>query len=395
MNGKNFNPGVCARGIVTPFIQAGDDVVSIVYQCVMEQSGGTFGHRPIVCLTEAALAMAQDNLVPLEAISKDIEEKYKDAKTLVIVDPIQSRNRILDAIKAIASTPSLEKVIIVFTYPSDEVGNRFITNLQLIDSGLDMMNDILTEEEFIGYFGEPSHEFTGQNYIERFKEACCGKGEIIFCNNFAKLYEYTGEDNYLVCSIHRKDETRILLERSGAKHIYDLGQIMSEPVEGYSGYNAKYGLYGSNLMAGNRLKLMPNKAEQFVYDLQKKFMDEAGVHIEAAVFGDGAFKDPVGGIWELADPEVTLAVTEGLEGQPEEVKLKYILSANEGKSKEEIQAIIDEELKKRKESKDISTASSLGTTPRRKKDLIGSLSDLVIGSGNRRTPVVLIENYLD
>ena len=149
MNGKNFNPGVCARGIVTPFIQAGDDVVSIVYQCVMEQSGGTFGHRPIVCLTEAALAMAQDNLVPLEAISKDIEAKFKGAKTLVIVDPIQSRNRILDAIKAIASTPSLEKVIIVFTYPSDEVGNRFITNLQLIDSGLDMMNDILTEEEFI------------------------------------------------------------------------------------------------------------------------------------------------------------------------------------------------------------------------------------------------------
>ena len=395
MQGENYRPGVVVKGVRTPLIQKGDDLQEIVINSVMETISvrGWLKDGDIIAVTEAVVAISQGNFVTQQNISDDIASKFEGKKELVIVDPIQSRNRFLSILKAIAATSTIEKLYIVMTYPTDEVGNRLVSDMKLMESGINPYKDVLTVEEFYSKLGEPEHPFTGLNYIQTYLDACQGKGEVLLCNDFSQLPSVTNCEDYLVCSIHRREETKMMLKRNGARCVMDLSQIMNKSVNG-SGYNSEYGLYGSNLMSGNRLKLMPRYSKAFVNGIQNKIKRRFGVNVEVMVYGDGAFKDPVGGIWELADPQACLAATSGLKGTPTEVKLKYIASANEGKSAEEIEAIIAEEKAKRKREGELNAEASLGTTPRRITDLLASLADLTTGSGDRQTPVVLIRNYL-
>ena len=385
--------GVISRGIKTPVIKAGDDLASIVISSVANTICGDFKDGDIIGVTEAVVAISQANFVTHKNISDDIAQKFAGAKELVIVDPIQSRNRFMDVLKAVAATPTLEKVYVVMTYPTDEVGNRFVSEMTVMESGVNPYKDLLTVEEFYSKLGVPKHPFTGKNYIEEYQKACEGKAEVILCNDFSQLIAATKCEDFLICSIHRREETRKILEKSGAKRVFDLSQIMNESIDS-SGYNEEFGLYGSNLMAAGRLKLMPRDCQEFVDGIQQDILKRYGKRVEVFVFGDGAFKDPVGGIWELADPTTTLAATSGLAGTPKEVKLKYIASANEDKSAEEIAAIVAKESANRKATNDMTGEASLGTTPRQITDLVASLADLTTGSGDRQTPVVLIQNYL-
>jgi len=385
--------GVISQGIRTPVIQPGYDLKEIVVSSVMHAIREWFDNGDIIAVTEAVVAISQGNFVTHQNISDDIASKFAGAKELVIVDPIQSRNRFMDVLKAIAATPTLEKVYIAMTYPTDEVGNRLVSDMVMMESGINPYQDVLTVVDFYSKLGVPKHPFTGLNYIEEYIKACQGKAQVIMCNNFSRLPAVTKCEDYLVCSIHRRKETRKALEKGGAKRVLDLSQIMDKPING-SGYNEEFGLYGSNLMAGDRLKLMPRDCQQFVEAVQADIKQRYGRTVEVMVYGDGAFKDPVGGIWELADPQTTLGATSGLKGTPKEVKLKYIASAHEGKTPEEIEAIVAEESAKRKGTEDITGEASLGTTPRRITDLLASLADLTTGSGDRQTPVVYIKNYL-
>lgn len=389
----NIRMGVISRGIKTPVIKAGDNLQEIVISSVANSIGGSFKDGDIIGVTEAVVAISQANFASHKNVSDDIARKFAGAKELVIVDPIQSRNRFMDVLKAVAATPTLEKVYVVMTYPTDEVGNRFVSELTVMESGVNPYKDLLTVEEFYTKLGVPKHPFTGKNYIEEYQKACEGKIEVILCNDFSQLIEATKCEDFLICSIHRREETRKILEKSGAKRILDLSQIMDESIDG-SGYNKEFGLYGTNLMSGGRLKLMPRDCQTFVEEIQQKILKRYGKKVEVFVYGDGAFKDPVGGIWELADPTTTLAATSGLAGTPKEVKLKYIASANEDKSAEEIAEIVAKESANRKATNDMTGEASLGTTPRQITDLVASLADLTTGSGDRQTPVVLIQNYL-
>lgn len=386
------NRGVISQGIKTPVIQAGDNLKEIVIKSVEQSNNGQFEDGDIIGITEAVVAISQSNFATHQNIIDDIEKKFEGANELVIVDPIQSRNRFMDILKAITHT-TFNKIYIVMSYPTDEVGNRFISDMAIMESNVNPYTDVLTVEEFYSKLGVPSHPFTGKNYIQEYLDACQGKAEVILCNDFSKLPSVTNCENFLVCSIHRRKETRLALERSGAKRIYDLSEIMNESING-SGFNKEFGLYGSNLMSGNRLKLMPRDCQQFVEEIQSKIQQKYGKKIEVFVYGDGAFKDPVGGIWELADPTTTLGATFGLKGTPKEVKLKFIASANEGKTSEEIAEIVARESAKRKNTEDVTGQNSLGTTPRQITDLLASLADLTTGSGDRQTPVVYIKNYL-
>ena len=403
MSNKTVREGVISRGIRTPLIMPGDNLQDIVISSIERVNKGEFDDGDIICVTEAVVAISQSNFVKHEDISKDIERKYEGAKTLVVVDPIQSRNRFIDVLKAIVATKTLEKIYVVMTYPTDEVGNRFVSELAIMESGVNPYKDMLSVQEFYSKLGVPKHEFTGKNYIEEYinvgkvidkntgevKE----KIEIILGNDFSQIKEITGCDDFLICSIHRRAQTRKILEKAGANRIFDMSEIMTESING-SGYNKDFGVYGSNLMSGGRLKLMPRNCQKFVEEIQNKIKDKYNKSVEVMVYGDGAFKDPVGGIWELADPQTTLGATSGLRGTPKEVKLKFIASANEGKTAEEIEKIVKEESEKRKNTNDLETENSLGTTPRQITDLVASLADLTTGSGDRQTPVVYIKNYL-
>ena len=385
--------GVISQGIKTPIIKAGDDLKEIVIKSVVNSNDGNFEDGDIIGVTEAVVAISQGNFVTHHNICDDVTKKFLNAEEIVIVDPIQSRNRFMDVLKAISQAPKIKKIYIVMSYPTDEVGNRLVSDMAIMQSNINPYSDILTVEEFYNKLGEPKHPFTGKNYIEEYLNACQGKAEVVLCNDFSKLKSVTKCDNFLICSIHRRKETRLAIERSGAKNIFDLSEIMDESING-SGYNKEFGLYGSNLMSGGRLKLMPRNCQEFVEEIQKEIQQKYGKKVEAFVYGDGAFKDPVGGIWELADPTTTLGATSGLKGTPKEVKLKFIASANEGKTSEEIAKIVEEESAKRKNTDDLTGEESLGTTPRRITDLLASLSDLTTGSGDRQTPVVYIKNYL-
>ena len=393
INGKNYRPGVISQGIRTPVIVQGDDLQEIVISSVAKENGGWFDDGDCIAITEAVVAISQGNFVTDEQIGCDIMSKFADAKSLVIIDPIQSRNRFMEILKAIAQKTDLEKIYIVMTYPTDEVGNPLVSNTALMESSVNPYKDVLTVEEFYSKLGEPKHPFTGKNYIQEYLNACQGKGEIILANDFSRIPAEINCEDFLICSIHRRKETRMYLEKGGAKRILDLSEIMNSSVNG-SGYNEQFGLYGTNLMPGGRLKLMPRDCQTFVQEIQEKIQQRYGAKVEVFVYGDGAFKDPVGGIWELADPQTTLGATSGLMGTPKEVKLKYIASAHEGKTPEEIEAIVAEERAKRKSSEDVTGEASLGTTPRRITDLLASLADLTTGSGDRQTPVVYIKNYL-
>ncbi len=388
--------GRSAFGIKTPIIQTGDNLIDIVIRSVVAFNEGKFRNGDIIAVTEAVVAIAQGNYASNNDIQKDVERKFAGSKVLAIVDPIQSRNRFVGILEAIANTPCLEKIVIAMTYPSDEVGNGLISNLQLIESGVNASADLLNFEEFEKHFGKPCHVFTKQNYPQMYIDVCKAAGkevEVVFVNDFSKLREHCGCNDYLVCSIHRSEETKAIIKRAGGNpRILTLADIMNESIEG-SGYNAQYGLYGTNKRDGGSLKLMPKDCQEFVEEIQRRILESYGVKIEVMVYGDGAFKDPVGHIWELADPTTTLAATDGLFGTPKEVKLKYIASSHEDKTPEEVAEIVAQMAAERRASNDLASNASLGTTPRQITDLVASLCDLVSGSGDKCTPVVYITGY--
>ena len=391
MHGQS-KPGVISRGIKTPIIMPGDDVVKIVVDSVIETVGiEGIQDKDAIGSTEAIVAIGQNNIVTQAEVVKDLESKFAGASTIAVVDPIQSRNRFMAILKAVAAMPSIHTVYVVMTYPTDEVGNRLVSEEVMMESGVNPYRDLLSQEAFYEKLGKPSHPFTGQDYMELYKGICGDKGKIVMCNDFAQIPALCSD--ILVCSIHRRAMVKKILLKNGAMRVLDLSEIMNAPVDG-SGYNPDFGLYGSNLQDNDDLKLMPRDCDKFVKEVQAEMFRRTGKNVEAYVFGDGAFKDPVGGIWELADPTTTPGFTEGLKGTPEEVKLKFIASQHKGKTKEEIEQIVAEEKAARKAAKNISENASLGTTPRQITDLISSLSDLTTGSGDRQTPVVLVQNYL-
>lgn len=393
MNG-NFHPReVIARGIRSPIIRPGDDLKAIFMESLARATGGDIQDGDIFALTESAVAYGQNNAVSRMDVARDIEWKFEGAKVLALVDPIQSRNRFYSILTAIAMAPSLEKLYVVMTYPTDEVGNRLVSDLAIMKSGVNPYTDCLTAEEFYEKLGIPCHMFTEQNYIDMYQKADLEKIEVVMCNDFSQLPKVLACDNFLVCSIHRREQTKSILREAGAKRVLDLSGIMDKPRNG-SGYHKEYGLYGSNKMDEGRLKLMPRDCEELVYDIQKAVLDTYGKNVEVMVYGDGCFKDPNGGIWELADPSPCLAATSGLSGTPKEVKLKYLVSANKDKSPEEIEAIVAEESAKRRATDKLEGEASLGTTPRQITALLASLCDLMSGSGDRQTPFIHIRNYL-
>ena len=385
--------GVTSRGIRTPVIKPGDDLQNIVISCVEQAIGAeNICDGDIIGITESVVAISQNNFVTAEDIGADITKKFEGATEIAIVDPIQSRNRFINVLKAIEAIPQFQKIYIVMTYPTDEVGNRLVSEEAIMQSDVNPYKDLLNCEEFYEKLGVPKHPFTGINYLEEYKKACKGKAEIILCNDFSKIPEIC--ENILVCSIHRRNITNSILKNNGAKRILDLSGIMNESING-SGYNEEFGLYGTNLMAEGKLKLMPRNCNEFVQGIKETIKEKYQKNIEVFVYGDGAFKDPVGGIWELADPQTTIGATSGLAGTPKEVKLKYLASANSDKTPEEIEAIVAKEKAARKASEDITGEAALGTTPRQITDLVASLADLTTGSGDRQTPVVYISGYIN
>ena len=327
--------GVISQGIKTPIIKKGDNLIDIVIAAI-EKNGRKLKDKDIIAITEAVVAIAQGNFVTEEDISTDIKNKYKNTKSIAIVDPIQSRNRFLQILKSIVSVEELKEIYIFLRFPTDEVGNRLVTDEILMSKKINPYSDVLTAEEFCEKVGDPKHAFTGINYIKEYEKACNGKAKVIMCNDFSKVPNYCKD--VLVCNIHNKEMIKNIIKNNGGETVLDMSEIMNEPING-SGYNEKYGLYGSNLMAGNRLKLMPRDCQELVEELQRKVKELYNVYIEAMVFGDGAFKDPVGGIWELADPTTTIGATNGLLGTPKEVKLKFISSQHDSEqlSSEELE----------------------------------------------------------
>ncbi len=383
--------GVTSRGIITPIFKQGDDLVSLIADSVIkaaEKENFSIQDRDIIGVTEAVLARTQGNYATCEQIAADIRSKF-GGKDLGIVFPILSRNRFLLLLKAIAM--SCEKLYVQLSYPADEVGNSLITLDDLDETQVDPYTDSFTEVEFRKLFKNTAHIFTGVDYIEVYKNI--GKHvEIIFSNNPAYILNYT--KNVLNCDIHSRKRTQKILRKAGAEKVYRLDEILTSSVQG-SGYNEEYGLLGSNNATGDSVKLFPRDAQIFVEQLQKRMSDLTGKHMEVMVYGDGCFKDPVGGIWEFADPVVSPGFTSGLLGTPHELKMKYFAD-NEfaSLSGEDLISAMKERIKA-KENDNTESMSSLGTTPRRITDLLGSLCDLTSGSGDRGTPVVLIQGYFN
>lgn len=376
-------------GIKTPIIRTGDDLVRIVIDSCLK-AVGEFHEGAIIGVTEAVVAIAEGNYATPEDIRADIARKYPDADELTLLFPIQSRNRFLNIPRAIAEMEQIKHIQIVLSYPCDEVGNRLVSDEVIRNVGINHYRETFIAERFYKIFGKPCHPFTEKNYIEEFEKACNGKANI-FLSNDPNAVSFIS-NNFLVCTIREQERKFHKKMVAGpGKTVWGLDDILSEPVNG-SGYSP-YGLYGSNMMDGGKLKLMPRNSKAFVEKLQKQILDEYGVHVEAMVFGDGAFKDPVGGIWELADPETTPGATSGLSGTPKEVKLKFLASKYPDLSQEELQKVIAEEKKKRLETDDVAGEASLGTTPRRKTDILASLMDLTTGSGDLQTPVVYIYGF--
>lgn len=393
MNQINLNLGQIGRvsmGIKTPIIRTGDDLTKIVIDSCLA-AVGQFHEKAVIGITEAVVAIAQGNYAKPEDIQSEIARLYPGAKELTLLFPIQSRNRFMNIPKAIAAMPQIEKIYVALSYPCDEVGNRLVSEEALLEENVKPYRDAFTSEEFYARFGKPRHPFTGKDYIEEFEKACNGKAEVILVNDL-KMADFC--KNVLVCTI-REDARNLqkkLMKQYGAERVYDLSDILSESVNG-SGHS-EYGLYGSNMMGDGVLKLMPLNAQEFVNGLQARILKDYGVHVEAFVYGDGAFKDPVGGIWELADPVSCLGATAGLGGTPKEVKAKYIASQHPNATPEELAEIIAKAKAERMKTDDVTGEASLGTTPRQITDLISSLADLVTGSGDECTPVVYVVGYL-
>ena len=387
--------GTVARGIRTPIIKSGDNLVNIVADSLIEaskQEGFEIKDRDIIATTEAIVARAQNNYATVENIATDIKNKFH-GETLGVIFPILSRNRFAICLRGIAK--GAKKIVLMLSYPSDEVGNHLISLDMIDEKGVNPYTDVLTLEKYRELFGYEKHRFTGVDYVEYYGNLireCGADVEIIFSNNPKTILRYTND--VLVCDIHTRARTKRILKENGGNIVLGLDDILKTSVDG-SGYNEEYGLLGSNKATEDKVKLFPKNCDEFVISLQNKIFKETGKHVEVMVYGDGAFKDPVGKIWELADPVVSPAYTSGLEGTPNEVKLKYLADNNfshlEG---EELKNAIQEYIKQKKENL-VGAMESQGTTPRRLTDLIGSLCDLTSGSGDKGTPVVYIQGYFD
>ena len=387
--------GTISRGIRTPIIRSGDDLVQIVTDSVVTAANEEkfeIGERDIVAVTEAIVARAQDNYASIEDIATDVRNKFK-SDTIGVVFPILSRNRFAICLRGIAE--GAKKIVLMLSYPSDEVGNHLISLDMLDEKDINPYRDVLTLERYRELFGENKHPFTGVDYVEYYSnliKECGAEVEVVFSNNPRTILEYTKD--VIVCDIHTRKRTKRILKENGGNTILGLDEIMTSSING-SGYNENYGLLGSNKATEEKVKLFPRNCEEFVSKLQNKILEETGKKVEVMIYGDGAFKDPVGKIWELADPVVSPAYTEGLNGTPNEVKLKYLADNNFAHLKgEELRNAIEEYIKN-KDSNLVGSMESQGTTPRKLTDLIGSLCDLTSGSGDKGTPVVYIQGYFN
>ena len=387
--------GTVSRGIRCPIIKKGDNISKIVADSVLEASkieGFELRDRDVVAVTESVVARAQGNYASVKDIAADITAKF-GKNTVGVIFPILSRNRFAICLKGIAM--GAEKIVLMLSYPSDEVGNHLISLDMLDEKGVDPWKDVLSEARYRELFGSVKHPFTGVDYVEYYKELIEDAGcevEIVLANDCRSILDYT--KNVLCCDIHSRERSKRLLRASGAEKVYGLDDILTASVDG-SGFNEKYGLLGSNKATEHSVKLFPRDCQTVVDGIQKIIKEKTGKNVEVMIYGDGAFKDPVGKIWELADPVVSPAYTTGLEGQPSEVKLKY-LADNEFAhlSGEALKEAISDYIKK-KDSDLVGKMVSQGTTPRRLTDLIGSLCDLTSGSGDKGTPIVLIQGYFD
>ena len=386
--------GTVVRGIRTPIIKENDDLASIVVDSLMnasESEGFKFRDRDVVAITEAVVGISEGNYATVDDVSKDVQKKFP-SKKIGIVYPILSRNRFSIILKGIAR--GMDKITMLLSFPKDEVGNSILDEDKLDASKFNLAS-VFGEKEYYENFGDFTHPFTGINMVDFYKELIESENcevEFVFSNDAKDILKYTKD--VLNCDIHTRYKTKKLLEKSGAETVYGLYEVMSESVDG-SGFNPNYGLLGSNKATEERLKLFPKTGQELVEKIQKVLKDKTGKNIEVMVYGDGAFKDPVGHIWELADPVVSPAHTKGLNGTPNELKLKYLSDNKFADLKgDELKEAIKGEIKA-KEDDLVGNMLSQGTTPRRITDLIGSLCDLTSGSGDKGTPIILIQGYFD
>ncbi len=388
--------GTVSMGVRAPIIRQGDNLAEIVTGSVLEAmkvDGLVPRDRDVVAMTEAIVARSQGNYASVDNIACDVRNKL-GGDTVGVIFPILSRNRFAICLRGIAK--GCKKVVLMLSYPSDEVGNHLI-DWDLMDKhNVDPYRDVLTEEKYRQLFGYVKHPFTGVDYVDYYKNLIQEAGaetEIVFANDPRAILNYT--KNVLNCDIHTRERTKRLLKAAGAERVFGLDEIMTAPIDG-SGYNARYGLLGSNKATEDTVKLFPRDCQDLVEDIQKRLMDATGKHIEVMVYGDGAFKDPVGKIWELADPVVSPAYTAGLEGTPNELKLKYLADNDFADlSGEELRNAIKDKIQQKDGSSLVGNMAAQGTTPRRLTDLIGSLCDLTSGSGDKGTPIVYIQGYFD
>ncbi len=387
--------GTISRGIRAPIIRQGDDLPAIVTEAILaaaRSDGFGIRDRDVVGVTEAVVARAQGNYATVDQIARDVRNRFGGG-TLGVVFPILSRNRFAICLRGIAR--GADRIVLQLSYPSDEVGNGLVDPDLLEEKGVDPWKDVLSEEDFRRLFGFRKHPFTGVDYIGYYKDLIASEGcgvEVLLANDCRAILPHTGR--VLCCDIHSRDRTKRRLRAAGAERVYGLDDLLREPVDG-SGYNPEFGLLGSNKATEEKVKLFPRNGQEFVLAVQAALFGRTGRRVEVLVYGDGAFKDPVGGIWELADPVVSPAYTEGLEGVPSEVKLKY-LADNEfaGLSGEALRTAIAGSIRSKRKDL-VGDMASQGTTPRRLTDLVGSLCDLTSGSGDKGTPIVLIQGYFD
>ena len=388
--------GTISRGIRCPIFREGDDLSKIVVDTVLEAAeceGFSIHDRDVIAITESVVARVQGNYAPIEAIAKDVKAKL-GGETIGVIFPILSRNRFSICLRGIAM--GAKKVVVMLSYPTDEVGNALFSQDQLDASGVNPYTDVLDEKKYRELFGSNPHQFTGMDYVTYYSQLIRESGaepEIIFGNNPRAILNYT--KNVLTCDIHTRERTKRILRENGAERVCGLDDILNAPVDG-SGYNERFGLLGSNKSTEDKIKLFPRECEPVVMEIQAQMLERTGKLVEVMVYGDGAFKDPVGKIWELADPSVSAANTPGLEGTPNELKLKYLADNDFADLKGEA---LREAIKAKIQAKDgsslVGNMAAQGTTPRKITDLIGSLCDLTSGSGDKGTPVVLVQGYFD
>ena len=387
--------GTTSRGVRCPIIREGDDLAKIVVDSVIEAAeseGFELRNRDVVAVTESIVARAQGNYASVAAIAEDVRNKL-GGETVGVIFPILSRNRFAICLRGIAQ--GAKKIVLMLSYPSDEVGNELVSLDQLDEAKINPYSDVLSLEKYRALFGENRHPFTGVDYVSYYSDLireCGAEVEVVFANDCRTILNYT--KNVLHCDIHSRARTKRLLLAAGAERVCGLDEILTAPVNG-SGYNERFGLLGSNKSTEDKIKLFPRDCTDLVMEIQASLLEKTGKHIEVMVYGDGAFKDPVGKIWELADPSVSAANTPGLEGTPNELKLKYLADNDFATlSGAELKAAIEGAIRE-KDGNLVGNMASQGTTPRRLTDLIGSLCDLTSGSGDKGTPIVLVQGYFD